>query len=193
MNELPDYQQAQLLLEKNEIFVTPAEAHGVISGLLACGLNIEAKEYLGLLSDVFNDGQSFSHDLKEFFAVIYKQVVASFNDEEFQFDLFLPSDDETLVDQANGLVSWVAGFMLGFGLKQKDYGTLSADVKEVISDFSEITRLDTMFDETEEDSQALHEVIEYVRVSALLCLQSLAKSKHQQALKKHFTKLKLTV
>jgi len=37
MNELPDYQQAQLLLEKNEIFVTPAEAHGVISGLLACG------------------------------------------------------------------------------------------------------------------------------------------------------------
>ena len=67
-----------------------------------------------------NDGQSFSHDLKEFFAVIYKQVVANFNDEEFQFDLFLPSDDETLVDQANGLVSWVAlGFMLGFWFKAK--------------------------------------------------------------------------
>ena len=65
--------------------------------------------------------------------------------------------------------------MLGFGLKQKDYGTLSADVKEVISDFSEITRLDTMFDETEEDSQALHEVIEYVRVSALLCFAELGK------------------
>ena len=132
MSELPDNQQAQLLLEKNEIFVAPAEAHGVISGLLACGLSIEAKEYLALLSDVFNDGQSFSNDLKTFFATIYKQVVDSFSDEEFQFDLFLPSEDETLIDQANGLVSWIAGFMLGFGLKQKDYGKLSADVKEVI-------------------------------------------------------------
>ncbi|MFM9597891.1 UPF0149 family protein, partial [Streptomyces scabiei] len=61
MSELPDYQQAQLLLEKNQIFVSPAEAHGVISGLLACGLNIEAKDYLALLSDVFNDGQAFSN------------------------------------------------------------------------------------------------------------------------------------
>lgn len=177
MSDLPDYQKAQLLLEKNEIFVSPAEAHGVISGLLACGLSIDDKEYLGLLSDVFNDGLAFSKDLKQFFGIIYKQVVESFNDEAFAFDLFLPSDDETLIDQANGLVSWVAGFMLGFGLKQKDYGKLSADVKEVISDFSEITRLDTMFDETEEDSQALHEVIEYVRVSALLCFAELGKEK----------------
>ena len=66
MSTLPDYQQAQLLLEKNEIFVAPSEAHGVISGLLACGINIEADEYLGLLSDVFNDGQAFSKDLKAF-------------------------------------------------------------------------------------------------------------------------------
>lgn len=173
MNSLPDYEKAQLLLEKNEIFVSPAEAHGVISGLLACGLSIDDKEYLGLLSDVFNDGESFSHELKLFFGTIYKQVVNSFNNEAFQFDLFLPSEDETLIDQANGLVSWVAGFMLGFGLKQKDYGKLSTDVKEVITDFSEITRLDTTFEETEEDSQSLHEVIEYVRVSALLCFAEL--------------------
>ncbi|MFP3352735.1 UPF0149 family protein [Pseudoalteromonas sp. SIMBA_153] len=184
MNNLPDYEKAQLLLEKNEIFVSPAEAHGVISGLLACGLSIDDKEYLGLLSDVFNDGESFSNDLKQFFGQIYQQVVESFNNEEFQFDLFLPSDDETLIDQANGLVSWVAGFMLGFGLKQKDYGKLSADVKEVISDFSEITRLDTTFEETEEDSQALHEVIEYVRVSALLCFAELGKEHNPQSNKK---------
>lgn len=184
MSTLPDYQQAQLLLEKNDIFVAPAEAHGVISGLLACGLNIEADEYLGLLSDVFNDGLAFNKELKEFFAAVYKQVVESFSDEEFQFELFLPSEDETLNDVANGLVSWVAGFMLGFGLKQKDYGKLSADVKEVISDFSEITRLDTSFEQTEEDSQALHEVVEYVRVSALLCFAELGKDQGEKPAKK---------
>ena len=74
--------------------------------------------------------------------------------------------------------------MLGFGLKQKDYGKLSSDVKEVITDFSEITRLDTTFEETEEDSQALHEVIEYVRVSALLCFAELGKEQNTQSTKK---------
>lgn len=175
MSELKDYTQAQLVLEKNDIYVAPAEVHGAISGLLACGLKIEAKEYLGLLSDVFNEGQNFSEELKQFFADMYKHVIEHFNESEFQFDLFLPSEDESLLDQANALVAWVSGFLLGFGLKQKDYGKLSADVKEVISDFTEITKLDTHFDDSEEDQQALHEIVEYIRVSALLCFAEMGK------------------
>ncbi|MFC3031042.1 UPF0149 family protein [Pseudoalteromonas fenneropenaei] len=184
MVEFPDYQAAQLLLEKHDIFVAPAEVHGAISGLLACGLNIDEKEYLTLLSDVFNDGQAFSPELKTFFATLYSQVVEGFNDEEFHFELYLPSGDESLVDQANGLVAWVAGFMLGFGLKQKDYGKLSADVKEVIKDFTEISRLDTSFDDSNEDEEALHEVIEYVRVSSLLCFAEMGKERTTAPTKK---------
>ncbi|MEI5639338.1 MULTISPECIES: UPF0149 family protein [unclassified Pseudoalteromonas] len=175
MSEFKDYQQTQLLLEQHEIFIAPAEVHGTISGLLACGLNIEDAEYLGLLSDVFNDGQAFPSAIKSMCIDLYKQVAEHFNDGEFQFELFLPPEDESLHDQANALISWVAGFLLGFGLKQKDYGKLSADVKEVINDFSEITKLDTTFDDSEEDKEALHEVIEYVRVSVLLCFAEMGK------------------
>ncbi|KZN39554.1 UPF0149 family protein [Pseudoalteromonas sp. SMS1] len=175
MIELKDYQQAQLLLEKHGIFVAPSEVHGTISGILACGLNIDEKEYLGLLSDVFNDGQGFGVELKVFLAELYKLVVEHFNDPEYAFEVYLPQEDEALIDQANALVAWVSGFLLGFGLKQKDYGKLSADVKEVISDFSEITKLDTHFDDTEEDKQAFHEVVEYIRVSALLCFAEMGR------------------
>ncbi|WP_440053865.1 UPF0149 family protein [Pseudoalteromonas sp. T1lg65] len=175
MSEFKDYQQAQLLLEQHELYISPAEVHGTISGLLACGLNIEESEYLGLLSDVFNEGQKFDSSIREFCVELYKQVSTRFNDGEFQFELYLPREDESLQDQAEALISWIAGFLLGFGLKRKDYGTLSADVKEVINDFSEITKLDTRFDETEDDQQALHEVIEYTRVSALLCFAEMGK------------------
>lgn len=175
MTELTDYTQAQLLLEKHDIFVSPSEAHGTISGLLACGLNIEEKEYLALLSDVFNEGQSFSNELKGLFGQMYSHVVSCFNDTEHHFDLYLPDQDETLLDKANALVSWVSGFLLGFGLKQKDYGALSADVKEVINDFSEITKLDTDFGEEEEDQQSFHEIVEYIRVSSLLCFAEMGK------------------
>lgn len=173
MSELPKYQQAQLKLEKNELFITPSEVHGVIAGLLACGLEIEDKEFLTILSDVFNDGIAFSGDLKKLLVAYYKDISTELTDKELQFSLFLPEHDESLTDIANALVSWVSGFLLGFGLKQKDYGKLSADVKEVIQDFTEINQLDTHFDESEQDKQALHEIIEYVRISVHLCFAEL--------------------
>ena len=175
MTQMTDYTQAQLLLEKHDIFVSPSEAHGTISGLLACGLNIDEKDYLIMLSDVFNDGQSFSNELKGLFGQMFTHVMSCFNSEEPNFELYLPNEDETLLDKANALVAWVSGFLLGFGLKQKDYGKLSADVKEVISDFSEITKLDTDFGEEEEDQQAFHEIVEYIRDSALLCFAEMGR------------------
>lgn len=173
MSKQQSYLQSQQLLEQHELFIMPAEVHGIVSGLLACGLEIDQQEYLGLLSDVLNDGVSFDKTIKEWLAQLYTQVVENFANDQSQFELMLPDEGESLPDQANGLVAWVSGFLLGFGLKQKDYGSMSADVKEVIQDFSEISRLDTSFDETEDDKHAFYEVLEYVRVSALLCFAEL--------------------
>ena len=175
MSDQRTYQQAQQLLESNDIFVMPAEVHGIITGLLACGVDIEEKDYQGLLCDVLNDGISFEKNLKHWLSELYTQVVESFTNEQLQFEMLLPDEEDSLIDQANALVAWVNGFLLGFGLKQQDYGKISGDVKEVIQDFTEISRLDTHFDETEEDKQALHEVLEYVRVSAMLCFSELGK------------------
>lgn len=175
MSDQRTYQQAQQLLESNDIFVMPAEVHGIITGLLACGVDIEEKDYQGLLCDVLNDGISFEKNLKHWLSELYTEVVESFTNEQLQFEMLLPDEEDSLIDQANALVAWVNGFLLGFGLKQQDYGKISGDVKEVIQDFTEISRLDTHFDETEEDKQALHEVLEYVRVSAMLCFSELGK------------------
>ena len=170
------YQSTQLALEQNDLFIMPSEVHGVITGLLACGIDIDNKEYLAILSDVFNDGVAFSGELKQLIIDFYTQVRSTLDDRELQFELFLPDEDESLNDRANALVSWVSGFLLGFGLKQKDYGKLSAEVKEVIRDFTEINQMDTTFDDTEEDRQSFYEVIEYVRISVHLCFAELGKS-----------------
>jgi len=176
-----EYQTTQITLEQNDLFIPPSEVHGVITGLLACGIDIEDKEYLTILSDVFNDGIAYSGDLKALFIDFYSQIRSTLDNRELQFELFLPDEDESLNDRANALVSWVSGFLLGFGLKQKDYGKLSAEVKEVIHDFTEINQMDTTFEDTEEDRQAFHEVVEYVRISVHLCFAELGKSQQQNA------------
>lgn len=180
MSALPIYQEAQQTLEKNELFIMPSEVHGVVAGMLACGLEIEDKEFLTILSDVFNDGVSFSGELKVLLTDFYKNISSNLADKDYQLALYLPDEDESLTDRANALVAWVSGFLLGFGLKQKDYGKLSDDVKEVIRDFTEINNLDTHFDETEEDTQAFYEVVEYVRISVHLCFAELGRH-HSQA------------
>ncbi|PAJ74089.1 YecA family protein [Pseudoalteromonas sp. NBT06-2] len=181
MNQIEDYQEAQQVLEQNEVHIMPSEVHGVISGLLACGLEIQSDEYLQILSDIFNEGQKFNCELKTFFSDFYKLVTANLDKDDLSFELYLPHEDESQSDQANALVAWVSGFLLGFGLKQKNYGKLSADVKEVITDFTEISKLDTHFDETEDDAQALHEIIEYARISTILCFSELGKSNKSAA------------
>ena len=70
--------------------------------------------------------------------------------------------------------------MLGFGLHQDDLTGCSADVKEGLEDFAEIARMDDEMSETEESEQALFEVMEYVRVTAMLCFNELGKSPEQQ-------------
>ncbi|WP_042153065.1 MULTISPECIES: UPF0149 family protein [unclassified Pseudoalteromonas] len=181
MSQIQDYQEVQQVLEQNEIHIMPSEVHGVISGLLACGLDIQSDEYLQILSDVFNEGQNFNSELKSFFADFYKLVTSNLDKDDLSFELYLPHEDESQADQANALVAWVSGFLLGFGLKQKNYVKLSPDVKEVITDFTEISKLDTHFDETEDDAQALYEIIEYARISTLLCFAELGKKQQSSA------------
>ena len=66
--------------------------------------------------------------------------------------------------------------MLGFGLYQQDMMQCSEDVKEALQDFSDIARMEEPMTEDEESERALFEVVEYVKISALLCFNELGQS-----------------
>ena len=94
--------------------------------------------------------------------------------------LCLPDDAAPINERGQALLEWVQGFMLGFGLFQDDLTKCSPDVKEALEDFAEIARMDEEMAEGEEFEQALFEVVEYVRVSAMLCFNELGKSPEEQ-------------
>ena len=66
--------------------------------------------------------------------------------------------------------------MLGFGLHQQDLMQCSEDVKEALEDFADIARMEEPMEADEESEKALFEVIEYVKVSAILCFSELGQS-----------------
>jgi uncharacterized protein len=88
---------------------------------------------------------------------------------ELGLALLLPGDDRPLSERAAALCDWVRGFLYAVGLLGVTERDLSAVTREVLKDFSNITRMDLdAVAEDEESEVALMEVAEFVWVAAML-------------------------
>ncbi len=169
-----DFASLQAILTSESVKAHASELHGVLTGLICAGFTFEDKGYIAMLNDLFNEGDSFPSAVKIALNKVFHQLWADILDDSYTFSLMLPDDDDSIVERGHALGVWVQGFNLGFGLQQKDTPVLSAEVKEVLTDFSEIANLSDEMEEDEDTEQAYFEISEYVRISALLCFSELA-------------------
>lgn len=170
------YEAFSNLLNQHKIVVDASEIHGIICGMLAGGMTVDDQSWVEALADVVNQGESFPLELKEQIVDMYNEICQQFIEPDFALSLCLPDDASPINERGQCLMYWVQGFMLGFGLHQADLSKCSEDVKEALEDFSQIARMDEKMDEDESSEQALFEVMEYVRISAMLCFNELGKS-----------------
>ena len=166
---MPGYNQLASVLTQQGVGMTPAEMHGLISGLI-CGGNHDSS-WQTLVHDLTNEGMAFSQTLSLPLQQMHEAVGNSLEDEGFMFQLYLPEDDDiTVFDRADALAGWVNHFLLGMGVAQPKIGQVKGETGEAIDDLRTIAQLGYDEDEDQEElEQSLEEVIEYVRVAALLC------------------------
>ena len=169
-----DFASMQAIITCENVKAHASELHGVLSGLICAGFEFEDQNYLIMLHDLFNDGDSFPSAVKAALKQMYSELWSSILDDNYSFNLLLPDDDDSMLERGNALSTWVQGFNLGFGLQQKDKPVISGEVKEVLTDFGEIANLSEEMEEDEDTEQAYFEIMEYVRISALLCFSELA-------------------
>ncbi|WP_057830723.1 UPF0149 family protein [Colwellia sp. TT2012] len=180
-NNLMDFPSIQAILTSEDVRSHASEIHGVLTGLVCAGFEFENQGYMVMLNDLFNDGDGFPTAVKIALKQMYNELWTSILDDTYSFNLLLPDDDDTMAERGHALSMWVQGFNLGFGLEQKDSPVVSAEVKEVLTDFSEIANLSDEMDEDEDTEQAYFEISEYVRISAILCFSELATPPNQES------------
>ena len=180
-NNLMDFSSMQAILTSEDVRSHASEIHGVLTGLVCAGFEFEDQGYVAMLNDLFNDGDGFPAAVKVALKQMYSELWASILDDTYSFNLLLPDDDDTMAERGHALSVWVQGFNLGFGLEQKDSPVVSEEVKEVLTDFSEIANLSDEMDEDEDTEQAYFEISEYVRISAILCFSELATPPNQES------------
>lgn len=168
-NEVPGYDALASVLSQQGVGMTPAEMHGLISGLI-CGGNKD-NSWTTLLHDLTNEGLAFSQTLANPLSQLRQNIMESLEEDVFAFQVWLPEgDDITVFDRADALAGWVNHFLLGLGVTQPKLDKVTGEAGEAIDDLRTIAQLGYDEDEDEEElAQSLEEVIEYVRVAALLC------------------------
>lgn len=172
---LPDFQHSIRLSQGNLDAAELAECHGVLCGLLCRELAQSAGDYihhLVALQLLAHPGEAMDVILSELFESTSRQLA----DEEMGFALWLPDDDEPLEERTIALAQWCMGFLTGLA-SGGPFETLSQEASEAIEDLQHIARAEISSaengakdnaEDNEEDEEALAEIIEYVRVVALM-------------------------
>ncbi|MDN4504045.1 UPF0149 family protein [Alteromonadaceae bacterium BrNp21-10] len=177
------YSELTAKLQAKSMSTDAAEIQGILCGMLAGGMSLEDREWQEALADFINEGKPLAENIASAITVLYDEVCQQLIDSDFALTMCLPNDDSEINIRGKALILWVQGFMLGFGIHQADLTKCSADAKEALEDFAEIARMDEQMAADEESEKALFEVVEYVRMSALMVFNELGHSATDQQAK----------
>jgi len=145
-----------------------AECHGLLSGMLCVPGAFKRGKFL---TEVLGDdaGARGAGDCGKLLAALGEEVLRRFSSSDCDFAPLLPEDRQPLAVRAGALGSWCAGFLYGLGVSGVEHDrALSAEAREMMADLAGMTRIETDSTANEDDEASYVEVVEYVRVGAML-------------------------
>jgi len=168
---LPDFQRTIRLSQGNLDSASLTECHGVLCGVIcreSGGTANNFMHHLVALKLLEKPSPALEAAFTELFEITAKQL----EDEEMGFALWLPDDDELLEERTICLAQWCEGFLAGLA-SRGEFEALSDEAAEAIDDLqqiacAELSALESDTQDNEDDEAALAEIIEYVRVVALM-------------------------
>jgi uncharacterized protein YgfB (UPF0149 family) len=171
----PDFAVIDESLRSSGLLGEPAELHGEFCGL-ACVMGPDAGP--AWVASVLAESDAVTGDIHNVLESLAVTTWKALDSGDMELVLLLPHDDEQLETRAESLGLWCQGFMHGLGAASEsgaDSPLLTEGItKEIITDFSEITRAAFSADETEAEAEAAYiELVEFVRVSVQLAYEEL--------------------
>ena len=175
MGQPINYDLARDALQKLNTDDTISSAHGLLCGFYCVKQDISLDDWLNevLVSiDLKNILEKESHQV---LAETFNNTNDQLSDPTLNFWPVIADDVSSLREQANTLIEWCQGFLVGLGLSSVE--TSDEEVLEMIKDISEISQLDAELLDSEENTQDFYEIVEFVRMGVLFIQETLQPSK----------------
>lgn len=166
------YKACNAIVVQSDAELSAAEAHGMAAGMLCVNEHTESAQWL---SELLRNAAPVVDEDKALLVRLFEETRRLLASEEFEFDLFLPDEEALLSEQVEALKNWCRGFLFGAATGSDTTSNWPGDVREILKDITEFTRLDIEAD-GEEDENALMEITEYLRSAVLLLRDELGNS-----------------
>lgn len=166
-----DYLTCREALERAHATLDASECHGVLCGLLCATERFPEERWL---SEVFEPGDSGGPDSARCARTLRsarRETERQLEGQQYEFEPMLPGDEAPLKQRGTALARWCRGYLFGLAVGGLDDSvSTSEEVREVLTDLSEFTRLDVsdLEDETNALESDYAELVEYVRVGVML-------------------------
>lgn len=163
------------LLSAHDLSITPAQAHGVICGLVAALGERTPIEWLDLaLGEAGVSGDLPDAD-QLLLSTLRAEAQAAYAADEFALVPMLPEEESGLVLRVEALGEWCRGFLAGLGQAGLPKGwPESTEVREALRDLDRIAATEVeLSGDDEEDERDLAELLEFVRFAALMVADDL--------------------
>jgi uncharacterized protein YgfB (UPF0149 family) len=165
---LPDFEHALGLAGGSMDAAELSECHGAACGLLCRQAGADGEDFLRLLA-LLQLVAGPGVELRGTMLDLHRATGSQLDDEQMRLALWLPGDEEPLEERTRALAQWCTGFLAGLGSGGKGLGELSAEALEALEDMREIARAELGGGvSAEEEEQAFAQIVEYVRVVAML-------------------------
>lgn len=156
---LPDYQQLEAALRQAGAMGSAAESHGTLCGLLTASDAAARDKWI----QVTFESSGLPADVRPEIDDVYVGARGALASMDMEFEPLLPPDERSASERTEALGQWCQGFLYGLSLAGfKSWRELPGDAREILSDLSEIAKVDPA--SAGDDDAALMEVVEYVRV-----------------------------
>ncbi|NIP73444.1 MAG: UPF0149 family protein [Gammaproteobacteria bacterium] len=155
-----------------------AESHGLLCGILCAGGEVDRGVWLTeVLGGPPDDAYSPARESVQLLDHVCERTLEQIHEGQMAFQLLLPPDERSLSERAAALRDWCQGFLAGFALGGRGHrDALPGDVQELLSDLVEFTKAETeVAEDSEDEEDAYAQLVEYVRVGAMLIFEELAR------------------
>ncbi len=169
-----DHARLQAALDAATLGIDASELHGLLAGHACGGGAMDRRQVLKTLGLDSEDPH-----LDALAASLHDDCMAHLGELDVGLQPLLPADSRPLRERADALVDWTRGFLGGFGLAGAGAGQLSDDGREVLRDLGIIAASQLELEGGDAggdaDESAQMELVEYVRVGAMLLHAELAR------------------
>lgn len=114
-------------------------------------------------------------EAQQWLCLLYGYTIDELEDNQLNFMPLLPDDEDPLIARLGSLAEWCSGFLAGFGTSgSRKVEDFNEEVLDALRDIQQISQVDSEIEEEEEGEAAYFEVLEYVRMAALMIFTEFA-------------------